>query len=172
MYKGENQKLENQNDFEKFTLDDLYSLKMKVISKYFQVIKLQGQLNFKETTKNDIYPGQAACLWYIAKNPGISQKQLAEKITVAEPTTSLILKKMEKAGLIVRKPDLEDHRTLKIFLNAKGEKILNDLKRVIPKIVNKAFEGLSKEELNSFYSILEKLHNNILNYLKSEEDIS
>lgn len=163
--------MENQNDFEKFTLDDLYSLKMKVISKYFQVIKLQGQLNFKEATKKDIYPGQAACLWYIAKNPGINQKQLAEKITVAEPTTSLILKKMEKAGLIVRKPDSDDHRTLKIFLNSKGEKILNDLKRIIPKIVNEAFEGLSKEELNSFYSILEKLHNNILNYLKSEEDI-
>ncbi len=101
---------------------------INVVQQFFQVMNLQRQLNFKIMAEKDVYPGQGVCLWYIWKNPGINQTNLAKLMNVAPPTVSLILKRLEKMGLILRKSDPDDMRTLQMFLTEKGEEEIKNLK--------------------------------------------
>ncbi len=46
---------------------------------------------------------------------------------VATPTVSKILRNLEKKGLIERKKDSKDKRTLRIFLSDEGQKLLKKI---------------------------------------------
>ncbi|WP_234702334.1 MarR family winged helix-turn-helix transcriptional regulator [Clostridioides difficile] len=56
---------------------------------------------------------------------GQSQKELADKRKVKASTTTVMIKRMEKAGLVERKQDEKDQRVSRIFLTDKGLEICN-----------------------------------------------
>ena len=149
--------------------EDIEPLKVEVVRELFQVIKLEGQMNFKILTEKGLYPAQAVCLWYISKNEGINQKMLAEQIVVAAPTVSMIIKKLEGNGFIERKPSPEDMRTLQLFLTEKGKNIIGSLRISFSKIMNIALDGFNENELKIFKELLKKLDFNISNYLQEGE---
>ncbi|ABX32048.1 transcriptional regulator, MarR family [Petrotoga mobilis SJ95] len=155
---------------EDFPFDELDPSTINVVQQFFQVMNLQRQLNFKIMAEKDVYPGQGVCLWHISKNPGISQIHLAKLMNVAPPTVSLILKRLEKMGLILRQSDPNDMRTLQIHLTEKGEEEIKNLKTSFSKIVRYSFEGLSDEELNTFNELLKKISNNLSKHLQKGED--
>jgi DNA-binding MarR family transcriptional regulator len=151
--------------------NDLKKLKWEVSKELFQTIKLHNQLNFVLLTQKHIFlfPGQAFCLWYVSLNPGINQKSIADQMYVATPTVSKILRNLEKKGLIERKKDDKDKRTLRIFLSDEGEKLLKDLRETFVDIINLEFDGMSYEDLCSFKKYLSQVSTNIINNLEKIE---
>ncbi|HOB15458.1 MAG TPA: MarR family transcriptional regulator [Defluviitoga sp.] len=152
-------------------LNDLKELKWEVSKELFLTIKLHNQLNFVLLTQKHIYlyPGQAFCLWYVGLNPGTNQKSIAEQMYVATPTVSKILRNLEKKGLIERKRDTKDKRTLRIYLSEEGEKILKDIKDTFIDIINWEFEGMSYDDLSCFKKYLNQVSTNIIKYLERIE---
>ncbi len=159
----ENNSVKDQNDLKK--------VKWDVSRELFQTIKLHNQLNFVLLTQKHIFlfPGQAFCLWFVGLNPGTNQKSIADQMYVATPTVSKILSNLEKKGLIERKKDSKDKRTLRIFLSDEGQKLLKDLKETFIDIINLEFEGMSYEDLCIFKKCLSQVSTNILNNLEKTE---
>ncbi len=50
-----------------------------------------------------VYPGQPPMLFILNQEDGLSQKKLANKLKIKPSTITVMLKRMEKANLIVRK---------------------------------------------------------------------
>jgi DNA-binding MarR family transcriptional regulator len=72
---------------------------------------------------------------------------------------------MEHKNLVARIPSETDHRANKIFMTAKGEKILKKTEPVIEKMVSEMQAGISEQERVGLIKTLKKLMDNI----KSED---
>ncbi|GAC1374908.1 MAG: MarR family transcriptional regulator [Actinomycetota bacterium] len=61
---------------------------------------------------------------------GLSQRALAERMGVEGPTLVRHLDRLEKAGLIERRPDLRDRRVTRIGVTPSGQALLKELAAV------------------------------------------
>lgn len=144
-----------------FDLKGIDGISLDVFWSFFKFIRFHNQLFFKLTSEKGIYPGQAVCLWFINQNAGISQRDLAEKIHVAPPTVTLMLQKLEKAGLIVRKYDSRDQRLSHTYITDTGIETLNVLNEILAEVINTSLKGLSSEEQYNFKRYVDTINFNI-----------
>ncbi len=108
-------------------------------------------------TEELLYTNEVHTLKIIAQNEGITQKQLTDKMFRTKGATSVMIKKLEKKGLIIRQEDKMDARILRLYLTDKG-KTVNEvhLKYDEDKMTELMREvSLSDEEVNSTNHVLE-----------------
>lgn len=146
-------------------LKGIDNISLEVFLSFFKFNRYHNQLFFKLTSEKGIRPGQAVCLWFINQNAGISQRDLAEKIHVAPPTVTLMLQKLEKAGLIMRKEDSHDQRLSHTYLTDAGIESLNILNEILSEIINTSLGGLSSEEQSNLKRYVDTINLNIANKL-------
>jgi DNA-binding MarR family transcriptional regulator len=65
-------------------------------------------------------PGQFPILLELWSEDGLTQKQLLERVDIEQATMANTLSRMERDGLIVRKPHPSDKRAQLIFLTSKA----------------------------------------------------
>lgn len=91
----------------------------------------------------------------------IFQKDIEKEFNIRPSTATNMLKLMEKNGLIERKSCKEDARLKKIVLTKKSldiqHFIMDDFKRIDEKLTS----GISDEELEVFFGVLDKVNNNL-----------
>lgn len=88
------------------------------------------------------------------------QKDIEEKFNIRRSTATGIINSMEKNNLIKRVTDEKDSRLKKLLLTQKALEINKDIEKKLMKFDKDLKEGISKEELNSFFNILEKIKDN------------
>lgn len=101
-----------------------------------------------------------AVLW---KREGCSQQVLANETYRDKPSITRLVDKMEKEGLVVRKPDKEDRRLNLIFLTPKGRSYEKKALEVVTKIEQIATQGLKSDEISIFKETVKKILSNIEN---------
>jgi DNA-binding MarR family transcriptional regulator len=122
---------------------------------FFRAIRLHHQLMFKLMSEKDFYPGQSACLLVIANYPGITQRELAERLSKAAPTVAVMLQKMEAAGLIIRNNDDQDRRLIRVFLTDRGKALYDELNAVLANFMKITFGKMSSKQQLELSSLLE-----------------
>lgn len=142
-------------------LEGIDPISLQAFQSLFKFMRFHSQLLFKLTSEKGIYPGQAVCLWFINQNSGISQRDLAEKMHVAPPTVTLMLQKLEKAGLVIRKEDERDQRLSHTYLTNAGVDTLNVLNSILAEIINTSLENLSHDEQRNLMRLLDIINSNI-----------
>lgn len=90
-----------------------------------RVITAMGKEPKRYGTEELFYTNEVHTLKMIAQYEGITQKELTEKMFRTKGATSVMIKKLEKKGLIIRREDEEDARILQLYLTEKG-KAVND----------------------------------------------
>lgn len=97
--------------------------------------------------------GQEGILSVIAQKPGITQKELAQTLSIQPASVSELLIKLEHKGFILREKDELDRRSIRVQLTEEGQQILQQPKEdpVDP------FQALSLEEQVQLQTLLEKL---------------
>lgn len=110
-------------------------------------------------------PVQAKIIHYLYKNQNdiISQKDIEKLIASRRSTTSGILNTMEKNNLIKRINNQDDARSKQIILTDYSIEISKKMNKVKTKFEKKIKENISKEELDTFFKVTEKIKNNIMN---------
>ena len=91
----------------------------------------------------------------------VFQKDFENKFSIRPSTASNILKTMEQKGLIKRVSVESDARLKKIVLT---EKAIEIHKKVVKEIENREIRlksGISEEELQVFFSVMQKLSANM-----------
>lgn len=98
----------------------------------------------------------------LAVNDGINQLELVKATHLRPPTVSVILRRMEEEGLVLRRVDECDKRAVRVFLTTKGKEL--DKKNIerIKELDAIALRGLSEEELSLLMSLLPKIRDNLL----------
>ena len=105
--------------------------------------------------------GWAIDYFYENRDRDIFQKDFEEKFSIRRSTASNMQKLMEKNGFIVRKSVDSDARLKKIVLTEKAVRVHNFIAEDIDKRVKKLRKGLTNEEIEAFFSVIQKIKSNI-----------
>ena len=93
----------------------------------------------------------------INSKEGTPATKIAPQIGLETRSLTRMLKTMEEKGLIFKKPDLVDKRSVRIYLTEKGKKKKEISVNTIREFNEQVREVISEEELNSFFSVFEKI---------------
>ena len=91
----------------------------------------------------------------------IFQKDFEQEFNIRPSTASNILSLIEKNGLITRESVPYDARLKKIVLTQKAIDIHQIIENSFEKLEDKLKDGISQEELDIFFRVIDKINNNI-----------
>ena len=105
--------------------------------------------------------GQYLYLVRICENPGIIQERLAEMIKVDRTTAARAIKNLEIQGFIEKREDEHNQKNKKLFPTAKGESVYPFIRREHDYSDTVALAGLSEEEVEILFNLLQTVRKNI-----------
>lgn len=115
----------------------------------------------KRLNNFNITRSQWIALYYIENNNMITQKQLADKMSLKEPSVVRLLDKMELYGWVNRISSNDDKRMKFLMLTDSGREIETAMLDVAEKFKSDVLNGISHEDLDVFKSTLNKMLINI-----------
>ncbi|WMJ22727.1 MarR family transcriptional regulator [Paludicola sp. MB14-C6] len=138
-----------------FNLDDciacITSRSAKILADCFE-----KRLNFYNITRT-----QWIALYYVNINKMITQKQLADKMSLKEPSVVRLLDKMEALGWITRISSENDKRIKTLKLTDSGKKIEAEMLSVAEGFRNDVIRDISSQDIDIYNSVLSKMLDNI-----------
>lgn len=93
-----------------------------------------------------LHVGQEMILLQLWREEGIAQSQLVERLCVEPPTVTKMLQRMEREGLIERRPDAEDARVSRVFLTPCGRAIQSKVECSWQSVEERVIAGMTPEE--------------------------
>ncbi len=109
-----------------------------------------------------LYRGQPPLLYHLHKQDGLTHSELAERLQVAPATITKMIKRMEKAGFVQRRPDVEDQRVSRVYLTNAGQVIESEMVAVLRALGEEVFAGFSPEERGLLRRFLEQIRENLI----------
>ena len=101
-------------------------------------------------------------LMHLSRMGGESlQKELAFVVGVEGPTLVRVLDGLERIGLVQRLGVEGDKRARLIRLTPKADSVISDIMRIGIKLRGEALAGISDEDLESFFRVLEAILANL-----------
>jgi DNA-binding MarR family transcriptional regulator len=97
----------------------------------------------------------------LAREPGLKQVELAERLDVEPITACRIVDRLEDAGLVERQRDPDDRRAWRLVLTAKAAPILEKLRLLAEEMSAEAFAGLSSDEVENMRAVLARVRENV-----------
>ena len=107
--------------------------------------------------------------WLSARGCG-SQAVLADQLGIEPHTLAGVLKRMEKAGLLIRKPCENDRRKNSLHPTEKAVEVWNRVSRLAHEIRLQAISGFDAEELRLFKEMCERLLRNLGDDISLQDD--
>jgi DNA-binding MarR family transcriptional regulator len=98
--------------------------------------------------------GQLPVFFALGRGGALSQKSLAEVAAIEQPTMAATLSRMERDGLVQRKPDPQDKRSALISLTPAALKKAQAVQQAIAAVNAAALADLPEQEREAFLSAL------------------
>lgn len=114
----------------------------------------------------DVHPKQVPILYFLRENKGLSQNEISKRMNIKPPTVAVSIKRLEKRGIIERRPDETDHRISRVYLTPKGLKLSEDVRKRIDQSENVMFKGFSEAEL----CLMRRFFNQIIENFKVTDE--
>lgn len=105
------------------------------------------QKNYAMLQELETYPGQMAFFKLLAEEGGLSQRKIAERLNITPPSVAVSIKRMEKSGMVERRPDEKDQRITRIYLTEKGVQVNRKMKELLKKNEEELFRGFEESEI-------------------------
>lgn len=141
--------------------------KERIMNNKTEIMNILMRVNRKMFTRGPRQGGerfgrsQVQLIKEIINNPGISQDQLAEILSLDKTTVAKAVKKLEEHEMVVRTKSTQDSRKYEITASEKAVAIKDQHKDEFDKRSNLLFEGINDEELSIFSTTLGKIELNI-----------
>lgn len=140
-----------------------------VFGAFMRATHTHRQLMSRKMTFHGIPPAQMFCLREVAHNTGITQRDLAEKLSVSRPTLTVMLHKMEKSGLVERRADETDQRFTRIYIAGDGASLHDEMHGVLSEVVAEMVGPLSEPDRVELARLLKLLGDNMTAALETPE---
>lgn len=141
--------------------------KMDVINKdslyyiFLEVLRLHHIRTRMLLDEIGIYPGQPPLLFILNKKDGQSQRELSDKLMLAPATLTVMIKRMEKSGLVIRKQDDKDQRVSRVYITEEGRRICKDALKATNVIGEECFGNFTSEEKVILRRLLMEMRDNL-----------
>ena len=97
----------------------------------------------------------------LRRNEGINQGGLADLLEVEPITVCRMVDRLQDVDLIERRPDPADRRTWRLFLTAKAQDLLQQLRPLADEMLENALDGLADDERSSLLAMLDRVRQNL-----------
>lgn len=119
------------------------------------------QLMMRKVAEHHVHQAQMFCIKALSAHDGITQRDLAELLNVSRPTVTVMLQKMQKAGLVERRVDEKDQRYTRIFLTQEGWAIHEQMHDILEEIVAVGIGPMTEKDQRDLARLLGILGDNI-----------
>jgi DNA-binding MarR family transcriptional regulator len=109
-----------------------------------------------------LYRGQPPLLYHLHEQDGLTHSELAERLQVTPATMTKMIKRMEKAGFVQRRPDAEDQRVSRVYLTDAGRAIKAEMLAALRALGEESFAGFSPEERDLLRRFFEQIRENLI----------
>lgn len=142
---------------ETFRVKDSFPAQMTTCVKY-----MRERLNRRFANAGyNVTAEQWILLLHLADQDGISQQTLADRYDRTKVSALNLLKKLEKNGLVIRRPDPVDGRTNRVYLTPEGRKLQRSLIPLAKENVASMSAGITAGEIEQLKSIVAKIMKNL-----------
>ena len=93
--------------------------------------------------------------------PGLTQKEIADKMGIEGATLVPVIDKMEKEGLLKRKQDSTDRRANRIYLTSKADSLWVSMTDCALKIRKSSTKNISESDIQITLDTLRKISKNL-----------
>lgn len=102
----------------------------------------------------------------LIQHPGLTQKEIADRVSVEGATLVPMIDRMEKEGLLKRKPDSKDRRVNRIYLTPKADSLWNSMLECAIHIRKASAKDVSESEIATTLETLRKISKNLSDFLE------
>ena len=132
-----------------------------------EIIKLSNRIKRTMRAASEeigITDAQGRVLQYIGEESlkrNVYQKDIEETFDIRRSSVTQLLQVLERSGMILREPVVEDARLKKLTLTEKGQRIQNVMHRQIREMEEELAQNISFEEKEILLNILCKIRKNL-----------
>lgn len=116
---------------------------------------------FAKIAETGLTSGQPKVLDYLKDHDGSVQKDIASACQIDPATVTSLLLRMEEAGLVQRRNQPGNRRSLHVFLTDKGKREIVKIQKAFLELEEEVFKGFSAEERTGFMEMFMKINKNI-----------
>jgi DNA-binding MarR family transcriptional regulator len=115
----------------------------------------------QRTARHGALPGQYPIIAWLMQLPYSTQAELSRFVGIEQPTMAVTLRRMERDGLIIRRPDPGHARKMRIALTARGRKLSQIIRHAAFEVEAIAYTGLQKREVQEFFRLANLMTRNL-----------
>ncbi|MCA9813090.1 MAG: winged helix-turn-helix transcriptional regulator [Nitrosarchaeum sp.] len=108
---------------------------------------------------------QSKVIYALSLQPGMTQRELADKVGIETPTLVVMIDKLEKEHLVKRQNDKQDRRIKRIFITTKADRLVDSMIQSALSIKKIAIKNIPENEVKHILENLNKISQNLQNYL-------
>ncbi|WP_027409513.1 MarR family winged helix-turn-helix transcriptional regulator [Anoxybacteroides tepidamans] len=139
-----------------FAMDKKAVIELEKSLRYIAaILKQKGR---EILTHYPITPPQFVALQWLLEEGDMTIGELSNKMYLACSTTTDLVDRMEKNGLVARVRDQNDRRVVRIHLLKEGERIIEEVIKKRQHDLAQVLESFSAEEIAFLEKSLKKLH--------------
>ena len=132
---------------------------------FMRTLHAYRRLMSRSIFEHEIPPGQIFALREIGHEDGITQRDLADRLRISRPTLTVMLQKMEKAGIVERRADEGDQRFTHLHLTTEGAALHDRMRGVMGELVSQVMGSMSERDRSELTRLLGLMHDNITSAL-------
>ena len=110
-------------------------------------------------------------LMKLAREDGITQRELVKDSRMTAPTISVALRSLEQEGLVERRGDEDDMRAVRVYLTEKGREIDRMNRNRIQCVDEIMMRGLSESEQQTLMKLLLRMRENLTKELTDKNEV-
>ena len=137
-------------------IEKLLSLFIQLKRSFVQSEEHKGSFENKITTFL-----QSHVLFFLEKKPEATLSEIAEYACASSSSTTQLIERLSKAGLVSREVDKKDRRIMRHVLTKKGLTKIAQIKTEKQSQAKKIFSKLNEKDLKTLVTIIEKLVDNV-----------
>lgn len=123
------------------------SIKQPVSFLFMHIGKLVKDKMIEALREFDLHLLQARVMMALARQGTVSQVDLANGLHIRPATVSNVVKKLERKGLITRRPSKNDDRSLRVSLTRKGHEATVHIREVFDRIDAEVVSIIPKKDV-------------------------
>ncbi|MEI4830303.1 MarR family transcriptional regulator [Bacillus sp. FJAT-53711] len=111
----------------------------------------------KSIQSNGLNPTEFAVLELLYHKGDQPLQQIGERILIASGSITYVVDKLEKKGLVERKPCPNDRRVIYAHLTESGLQLISNIFPNHEKVIHESFHMLNKDEKDQLLTLLKKI---------------
>ena len=141
----------------------------KFMKRLNNISRSQAVYRCSRISAADLQSCHYAYILVVCRMPGSSQEDLARELCVNKSTVARNINYLEEKGYVTRSPLPQDKRQYSVYPTEKARSVLPEIRTVSSEWMTLLSEGISRDELEIFDSVLQRMQEKARKIIEEQE---